>query len=187
MFKNNKASILIYILVLISIVMIMAIVVLNNSIMLENSLIYQELKSELSKKIKEKWSMLADYDIQINTDWGWFIDNISCPKDIIMSWAVVYSNLVETQRAHSWSSHICSWSYNSIQLNIFPNTSNTWFTSAVWWAESINLVDWWTVLVWLPPTFAAYDSWTYIIIPKASFEIPDWIDDDFNSDNYNWD
>jgi hypothetical protein len=54
MLKNNKATILIYILVLISIVMVMSIVVLNNSVMLENTLNTQIIKSSLTKKIIEK-------------------------------------------------------------------------------------------------------------------------------------
>jgi len=46
MYKNKKATILIYILVLISIVMVMVIVVLNNSVMLDNSLNNQIIKNK---------------------------------------------------------------------------------------------------------------------------------------------
>lgn len=191
MYKNKDATILIYILVLISIVMIMAVVVLNKSIMLENSLNYQYIKSDLSNKVKEKWNMLIDYDLQINSDWSWFIDNISCPDKFIMSWATVYSDLVETDRALSWTTnHVCSWSYNSFMINIIPNSTNNWFISATWWWNTTTLTDigWWD-LKW---TFEWIDaSWsilgTDIIISSWSYNIPDWIDDDFNSDNYNWD
>lgn len=186
MYINKKATILIYILVLISIVMIMAVVVLNNSIMLDNAFNYQTVKSELSKKIKEKWNMLANYDILINSDWSWFTDNVSCPDNIIMSGATVYSVWVETKRAFSWTTHICSGSYNSITLNIFPNYNNTTFTWATWWPDSVLLNDNWSELVWLG-SFPTYDSGTYITIPYNAFKKPDWIDDDFNSDNWNWD
>lgn len=188
--KNTQASILIYILVLISIVMIMAVVVLNNSIMLENSLTYQEIRSKLSNKIKEKWNMFADYDLKINSDWGWFSDIISCPDKFIMSWATVYSDLTETDRSYSWTtSKVCSWTYNSYMINIIPNSTNTWFTSATWWWVTTTLTNNNWDLTWL---FFWKDAswailWTDIIIYSGAYNKPDWIDDDFNSDNWNWD
>jgi len=191
MLTSKKATILIYILVLISIVMIMAIVVLNNSIMLENSISYQSIKSELSNKIREKWEMLTNYDILVNSDWSWFIDVIWCPNDITMSWATIQSLWVIVNRANSGSIFTCSWSYNSFDLNvIFTNTGYTTFNKATWWVDSITLTDlWWWNLTW---TFPSYDSswailWTTIYIPSTSYNRPDWFDDDFNNDNYNWD
>ncbi len=185
MYINKKGTILIYILVLISLVMIMAVVVLNNSIMLENAFNYQTIKSKLANKIKEKWSMLIDYDIKINSDWSWFLDNISCPDNITMCWATMFSTWVITRRT-PWTTHICSWTYNSMDLIIYPNATNTTFSWAKWWPDTIILVDGWLDLVWWT-SFPTYDSGTYITIPKISFQKPDWIDDDFNSDNYNWD
>lgn len=186
MYKNKKATILIYILILISIVMIMAVVVLNNSVMLENALSYQTIKSDLSNKIKEKWDLLTSYNILINSDWGGFVDNISCPDNIIMSWSSIFSSWIEIERAHSGTTHFCSWTYNSIILNVFPNSDNTSFTWATWWPDTVAFSDTLSSLVWIG-NFPTYDSWTYITIPKDSFLKPDWIDDDFNNDNYNWD
>lgn len=183
--KNKKASILIYILVLISIIMVLSIIVLNNSVMLDNSLNYQTIKSNLSTKIKEKWNIFTSHDISLNNDWSWFIDNISCPKKFTMSWQLILSNYVETNRYYSWSNfHVCSWSYNWLQLNIYPNSNNTSFTWITWWIYTLSLSDFVTELrwVWTIPI----DTATSVTIPKTTYQKPDWLDDDFNSDNYIW-
>ena len=130
--------------------------------------------------------MLASYDILINSDWSWFTDNISCPDNITMCWATINSAWVVTQRAFSWTTHVCSWTYNSIPLVIFPNYNNTSFTWAIWGPDFVLLNDAWANLIW-SASFPTYDSGTYITVPKTSFQKPDWIDDDFNNDNYNWD
>ncbi|NDK08296.1 hypothetical protein EOM39_03540 [Candidatus Gracilibacteria bacterium] len=188
--KNTQASILIYILVLISIVMIMAVVVLNNSIMLENSLTYQEIRSKLSNKIKEKGNMFADYDLKINSDGGGFSDIISCPDKFIMSGATVYSDLTETDRSYSGTtSKVCSGTYNSYMINIIPNSTNTGFTSATWWGVTTTLTNNNGDLTGL---FFGKDAsgailGTDIIIYSGAYNKPDGIDDDFNSDNWNGD
>jgi len=181
MFQNKKATILIYVIVLISIVMTLSIIVLNNSLKLENSFGFQTIKSEFSKKLKEKWNLIANYDILTNSDWSWFTDNISCPDNITMSWETL-SWTTSTIWTTSWSTYICSWSYQSSQLIIYPNIEFNNFSWALWWTDNTILTD--NLLDKLDWTFPSYDSWTTITIPYTSYKKPDWIDDNFNDDNY---
>lgn len=181
MLHNKKATILIYVIVLISIVMTLSIIVLNNSMQLENSLNYQIIKSEFSKKIKEKWALMATYDKLVNSNWSGFTDNISCPDNITMSWETL-SWTATTIWTTSWSTYICSWSYQSLPLIIYPNILLTSFTWATWGIDNINLTD--NSVDNLSWIFPSYDTWTTITITYASFQKPDSIDDNFNDDNY---
>jgi hypothetical protein len=149
---------------------------------LENTLNYQTIKSEFSKKIKEKWAIIAAYDKLVNSDWSWFIDNISCPDNITMSWKTIFSGWITTTWGNSWTIYVCSWSYNWLLLNILSNTGFTSFDKAKWWNDNITLTDNLSdKLYW---TFPSYDSWTLITIPYTSYKKTDWIDDNFNDDNY---
>ncbi len=179
MLHNKKATILIYVIVLISIVMTLSIIVLNNSIKLENSLSFQTIKSEFSKKIKEKWAIIAAYDKLVNSNWSWFIDNISCPDNITMSWETLFWTATTTWTT-SWSTYICSWSYQSLPLIIYPNIEFNNFSWASFNSETITLIVG-TDLTW---NFTSYDTWTLITIPSTSYKKPDSIDDNFNDDNY---
>ncbi len=181
MINNKKATILIYVLILVSIVMTLAVIILNNSIKLENSLSYQTIEREFSSKIKEKWHMQASYDMYFNSEWSWFVDIISCPDNITMSWETIFSSWIATTWTTSWSTYICSWSYDSTPLIIYPNIEINNFSWASFNSETITFTDGGADLTW---TFTSFDSWTYITIPKDSFQKPDWIDDDFNDDNY---
>jgi hypothetical protein len=151
--------------------------------MLDNSLNNQIIKSDLAKKIVEKWDMLTNYDIIVNSDWSWFIDNISCPDDILMSWATIYAPGIITNWANSWSIYVCSWSSYWFMLNLTTNTDLTSFNKAIRLGESIDLTDTLWDLTW---NFSS-DSGTLITINSSSYKKPDWIDDNFNSDNYSSD
>ncbi|MFA5917263.1 MAG: hypothetical protein WC850_03475 [Candidatus Gracilibacteria bacterium] len=182
MLNNKKATILIYVIVLISIVMMLSIIVLNNSIKLENTLNYQTIKSELSKKIKEKGAIMAAYDMLVNSDGSGFIDNISCPDNVTMSGETILTSGITTTWANSGTTYICSGSYNGLLLNILSNTGFTSFDKAIWGIDNINLTD--NLLDNLTGTFPSYDSGTLITIPYTSYKKTDGIDDNFNDDNY---
>jgi hypothetical protein len=125
---------------------------------------------------------MAAYDMLVNSDWSWFIDNISCPDNVTMSWETILTSWITTTWANSWTTYICSWSYNWLLLNILSNTGFTSFDKAIWWIDNINLTD--NLLDNLTWTFPSYDSWTLITIPYTSYKKTDWIDDNFNDDNY---
>ncbi len=180
----KKATILIYVLILISIVMVMAVVILNNSVTLQNSLDYQKIQSEISLKIRQKAEVQAKYDLAINNDWSWFIDIMSCPDNITMSWNTLKTTWLTT----SWvrltgKLYVCSWSYNGASFSLFLNPTYTSFDKAFWWFSTVDLTDtWWWNLAW--STRFTSDN-TLISFPATSYKKPDWVDDNFNSDNFN--
>ena len=176
--KSIKATVLIYTLVLINLALIMAFVVFNNvSVLFTNSEI-QRIQKKLSSNILYKWNLSIKYNKTLNSNWTWFIDNISCPTNITMSWTNSSSTGIPSNLVYSSWSFFCSWIYNSKEFKIFFSEDFTWFSWATYESSLITLNSW----VW-NTTFLDTDN-TLMSFSTASLSGVDNIDDDFNSDNY---
>lgn len=176
--KNKKAIVLIYVLFMVTISVIFATILLNNNSYLFNVSDLFEVDSKLLSNIDSDAYTSVQINSEKNTDGSWFIDNISCPwpASVTMSWttntATIWTTLVYS------GSIYCEWNYlwDSVKLYF-----NTWITDIVeaeykWF---ILALSWWS---W------ATDFWdtdnTFIDFSAYNYFVSDWIDDDFDSDNY---
>lgn len=177
--KANKWIILIYVLFLVTLSIVFSTILLNNNAFLFNISKFFDVDSMLYSNINKDWKILVDINRNLNLNWSWFIDNISCPElpwGVTMSWTY-NSGSISTYLVNSWSIY-CEWDYlwDSVKLYF-----NTWYTDIIEAEYSWSLVSlsWW---IWTT-TFWDLDN-TLIDISLDTYIIGDNIDDDFNSDNY---
>lgn len=128
------------------------------------------------RNIIHDWKINTDYSRYLNTDWFWFIDNISCPILVSMSWATS-SWAIDTILYITGSTVFCSGSYNTNSVHIYFNSDSTELNDASYNSERISLINW----IW---DFTDTDS-TRIDFSAYS-QTWDLIDDDLNSDDYRW-
>ncbi len=178
--KNTKASVFIYVLVLINLVMIVWVVIIANSSMLMADYKISSTDKEVLYELSKKWKIALNISKGFNSDWSWFIDNISCPDTIVMSWNTVREEDISTSITYSWTV-FCSWLYNWENLKIYFNDYYSDFIWSSLWDSYIDLSSW-DDKVWLS-LFSDSDN-TLISFSWSSYQKWDNIDDDFNSDNY---
>ncbi len=175
--NTKKAVVLIYVLFLVMISVIFATILLNNNSYLFNINDYYEYESKLFSNIDNDSKISIDLNKQMNSNWDWFIDNISCPStNVSMSWGINNDD-IWTILIYSWVVY-CEWNYFWNSLKIYFNTWFTDFDKAEYLWNIITL-SWW---LWLS-SFWDSDN-TFIDFSSYDYFIPDWFDDNFNSDNY---
>lgn len=178
--KNiKKGVVLIYVLFLVTLAVVFSTVLLSNNNYLFNITEHFDIESKLYSNINSDWKILVDITKRYNNNGNWFIDNVSCPEigTVSMSWTTL-KELIWTNLVFSWSQVYCEWIYNWNNLKLY---FNEWFTD-------IPVADYNWSLVWITNwvwnnSFWDIDS-TYIDFSGSSYLSWDWIDDDFNSDNY---
>lgn len=182
---NKNAVILIYIIFLVNIAVIMAMVIVNNSYVFFNDVERQDIVERTNKNIYDKANSVFKLAKFYNSNWSWFIDNISCPdnilsplKPITLSWSINKTTTWSTFLDY-WNWNInCSWSYLWFDLKIFFNKDFTDFSWSTYSWSYTSLVNWsWQV---------AFSDWqnTMISFDTTWLNGRDSIDDNFNSDNY---
>lgn len=177
--KANKWIILIYVLFLVTLSIVFSTILLNNNAFLFNVSKYFDVDSMLYSNINKDWKILVDINRDLNLNWSWFIDNISCPElpwGVTMSWTF-NSGSISTYLVNSWSIY-CEWDYFWDSLKLY---FNTWYTDIIEAEYSWSLVSfsWW---IGVTP-FWDLDN-TLIDISFSNYLLGDNIDDNFNSDNY---
>ncbi len=181
--KEKKASVLIYSIVLTSIALVLALVVMNNHISLVINSKNVEIEKNFYRNIKSNLSIFGEDMRKVNSDWAWFIDNISCPwystwsSLITMSWTTKKER-VRSTLFQSWSTVSCISDYRNKDLEIYFNDDYTWFSSARYDNQTINLN--WT----LNYSWVFNSDNTKITIPLSSYNKADGFDDNLNNDNY---
>lgn len=178
--KNKKRGVvLIYVLFLVTLSIVFATILLNNNAYLFNDSEFFEIDSKLYSNIKSDWKILVDINREVNLNWWGFTDNITCPTwtSIIMSWTTLRSDIWSTL-FHDEVNTYCSATYQSQSLKIYFNTLFTDFVEADY---SGSLV-WLNLWLW-NTNFSDSDS-TLIDFSAFNYNVADWYDDNFNSDNY---
>ena len=178
MFTWKKATVLIYVLFLVTLSLILATIVLNNFAFLSNTTKFYDIENKLITNIRYDSSILVNINKELNSNGSGFIDNVSCPDSISMSWTTLSGVITNSTLTYSWSIIYCYWSYLSNNLDIY---FNTWFTDLIeadynWFIAAISTWSW----DFLDPDL------THIDFSTSSYSTWDLIDDNFNSDNYMW-
>ena len=138
--NNKKASIFIYILLLVTISLILWVVVFNNSITLTNNLNIWKNSEEVFNTLSQKAEIAINTVRKYNNNWNWFIDWISCPTNVTMSWTTSSWTHISTEMVDNYWSIYCSWKYNWVEFRIYFNEDNTDFASAYYKWDTVNLI-----------------------------------------------
>lgn len=181
MFIRKKASVFIYILLLVNISLVMWILVYNNFFIINNNISVWTNIVDFFKAIWDKWDISINVVKKYNINWGWFVDNISCPTNITMSWATASWTNISTQITYSSWSIFCSWSYNSNNFKILFNSDFSAFEKAYYSYDIVNINEVSGSFSW----DRAFNDLDSTLLTFTS----DWIswdnyDDNFNSDDY---
>ncbi len=104
LFKNKKASILIYTIILTAISLLLASVLLSNKMSLINTQKYYKIKTQFFNQIKWNNTLNLDNLIKLNSNWSGFLDNIS------WSWADIKCRLqMDWNYLVEWNSWTLLW------------------------------------------------------------------------------
>jgi len=175
--------VLVYVLFLLSIWSVMWVLVFKNSFVYYNNIEYQNILENLHSNIYTKTDTAFKLVRTFNSNWSWYIDDISCPQDVTMSWNTLKSTPITTSLNYIDQVAFCSGLYNGFNFNIYFNANHDNFSNAEYRGSYVTLT--WT-MYW-ESTFSGSDTdatlitflnnWTNLInIDK--------VDDNFNSDDY---
>lgn len=193
MLKIRKWTASLYVVILTFFVMVFSYLVLSNMEIMSNDMEVLDLSSYESKVLSKNAYLNLEYNLSLNKDWNWFLDNNSCPSInfFLTDWTSLSLNSeiffkeewtekkVYCKAENSWTEILLYFSYNDLSLeqkksiaNIFQNNSWVIFSKMFYGSEEISLnnsLSWnfslWTFTIW-------QISWT------------DNLDDNLNSDNF---
>ncbi len=173
-------TVLVYTMVLVVIWVFMATVVLNIAVQLSVEYEKRNIEISLANVIKTKWDLSMKYARDTNNTWSWFMDNVSCPNNITMSWTTLRTTSISTDIRYLWGSILCRWesAHNGNDLDFYFNSDYTdlQFAEYEWLQVTINS---WS----LTGNFTDSDT-TFIDIITTGYLSIDWYDDDFDDDDY---
>lgn len=181
MYKNKRATVIIYALFLTSLALVMAVLVQNNLTTIFLSWESGDINSKLKNNIVTKINLSIDLDKYLNTTWSWFIDDLKCPTDIYMSWSTTNWTISTSTLTYTWGTYYCLWDslYSWKELKLYFNSESTEYGSGEYDSSFITITSWsWDSAFWDSDSTLIDFSWNY----SAS----DNIDDNFDSDNYRW-
>jgi len=158
----------------------MATVVLNVAVELSARYDERIIETSLLWTIDTKWDLAMKLARETNDSGGGFVDIISCPTNIVMSWSTVRTTGIATTLWFSGSVISCKWTsvHNGGDLELFFNASYDDFAFAEYNTYQVPINTW-----NLSDTFSDADS-TFIDLWSAAYLSADGIDDNFDSDNY---
>ena len=139
--KLKKWSILLYVMLLINIALVVWIVVYNNSYVIVNNIDVWNNQEEVFSNIYNKWNISIESVLKYNSNWEWFLDGISCPQDITMSWSENRATWIPTTQIYEyWKVH-CRWSYNGNDFKILYDDEVNDFTMAQYQWDVVNIIE----------------------------------------------
>ena len=185
---NKRANIFVYIFLLVFMIGIMWTYVFDELFIVIDNKEFQFNNENIVNKIKDKWNLSISLVKSYNANGSWFVDNLSCPQDITMSWTTSSgSNINSTLNYQNWFI-FCLWEYNNNDFKLFFDNNTSKIEKAYYLWNTINLENISSIYNWIED-FNDIDN-TLITFRENSTLLWDWIDDNFNSDNYkvdsNW-
>ena len=122
--KNKKGTILIYIIILTTISLILWVIVMDNASILimnqKNNLLNTKLSNNIQSKINQKVKKIKE----TNSDWGWFIDNLS------WSWANIHCRLqwdwTFLLEWDEWTKLLPDWIDDNCNDDNYYGNNNSW-------------------------------------------------------------
>lgn len=174
-------SIFVYLLILVSLSMVFWTLILNNTMTLSSINDFFENDNLLYTNLKQSANTNINKHKYFNNNWSGFIDNISCPDAVTMSWTLSWSTnreIFSTSINLDWEEKICLWDYYWEDVKIFFNNNFSDFEEVLYKNEIVSLNSW----VWV--SYFSDSDHTLIDFSSSTYMNWDWIDDNFNDDNY---
>ncbi len=139
--KTKKASVFIYILLLVHFTLIIWYIVLNNVFILNNNINIWKNAEEVFSSVFDKWNINIETIQRYNSNWDWYIDGISCPTNITMSWSIVKQTWIVSQMVYELWSIYCSAYYWGEEFRIFFNKDYSDFVKTYYKWDIVNLIQ----------------------------------------------
>jgi len=182
MILNKKAFSFVYILILLSLSAITSLIIFNNSFILNNIIDIWKNNNSLNSNIYDKTDISFNILKKYNSNWSGFIDAISCPLNVIMSWTLFKQiNITTEPLIWSWILY-CSWTYNLDNFIIYFNDDYSDFKRAYYSWSFLDLQKNSSPLTWSGSSVFPIDN-TFISF-DALGTYWDNIDDNINNDDY---
>ena len=173
---QQKGTVLIYSLVLVILSIFMAVSVSNVVLFLSNNNEIIAIDEELIEAIQKKEQYQNSYKDLVNT--GSFDDNIWCPQDFSMSWAVNISINMSWSLRHVWWNILCRAEHAGNDIDIFFNSSFTDLESATYDGATLSVSSSITT-----GTFTDSDT-TFLDLGNSFPLQSDGVDDDFDNNDF---
>jgi hypothetical protein len=158
----------------------MATVVLNVATELSVEYDKRNIEISLMNIIETKGDLSIKYSRELNNTWSGFIDDISCPDNISMSWSTVLDTDIDTDIRYLTWAIICLWSHdNWSDLILKFNNDFDDLVFAEYQGHQISINS-----GLLSGTFSDSDS-TILDLWTTAYLSSDGYDDNFDSDNFN--
>jgi len=180
MIKNNKWNTIVYAIILVNIAIVIMYIVLNKSNFFSETISMQNYNIKLNENLKNKATNSLKYETFLNTNWSGFVDTITCPSNISLSWTTLSGTISETLPYFDINSKTlyCSGTNASWNLLLSYNASFSWFTEAWYNNWTWILFESWLYFTWiLNDTDLSFISFTWSDIYSG-------IDSNYDSDNY---
>lgn len=179
--NSKKGNLFIFVFILINLALVIAYIVFENTSIMSNNLNFSYNSTEFTKNLFLKTNLNLATIKQYNSNWSGFIDNISCPENIIFSimdasWTLVELWTTPTNLTYNSGSIYCDFDFNSNSWKLLFN--ETEFYEALYWSETKNLIHSGSSMV----NEEAFSGELYTSFPDNI--LPDWIDDNMNNDDF---
>lgn len=138
--SNKKASIFFYTLLLVNIALMIWVIVFNNSNIINNNVAFWTNVKEVFISLHDKWKIALESVRMYNSNWNWFVDWISCPESITMSWTTVKQDNIISDIVHENGSTYCLWTYDWYDFKIYFSEDNSDFSKIVYKWHSVNII-----------------------------------------------
>lgn len=157
---TNRASIFLYVLILINITLVIWYVVFNNTYILNNNINIWKNAEEVFLMLSEKWNINIETVKKYNSNWWWFLDWISCPTNVTMSWSTNISTWLSTTMVNDLGTIYCLWTYNWDEFRIYFDWLTNDFSSAYYKWDLVALTRTTNTDIWVWTTNIALGSST---------------------------
>lgn len=165
--KAKKWSILLYVILLVNIALVVWVVVYNNSYVIINNLDIGNNQEEVFSNIYNKAHIAINSVQKYNSNGGWFVDGLSCPTWVTMSWTLNRQTNIATQFTEEHWNIYCKWEYRWNEFRIYYNEENEDFDRTTYWPnpfynDTVEIVQSLWTDIYLSPNNLALDSSTRV-------------------------
>jgi hypothetical protein len=178
--KIIKWTVLVYTMVLVVLGVFMATVVLNVATELSIEYNNRNIEISLMNIIETKGDLSMKYAKELNNTGSGFVDLISCPDNMSMSWTTLLDTDIDTQIRYLTGSVLCLGTHDSgWDLILTFNSDFNDLEFANYQGHQIPINSW-----NLTGTFGDSDT-SFLDLWSSAYITADLYDDNFDSDNYN--
>jgi hypothetical protein len=184
--KQKKWSILLHVILLVNVVLIVWVVVFNNSFIIINNIDIWNNQEEAFANIYNKWYIAIDSVKKYNSNGGGFLDGISCPTNITMSWSTnSWSNIGSSMVYSYWTVH-CVGDYNGKEFKIFYNEELKDFKSALYEWSVVDIDKSASTVLWIWSDNLAWSAYSTLdaSVHYSSNVATNLIDSNLDNSNY---